>query len=183
MDEALAILLLPGPLEGLPFEAHARGLLEIPRVIALEPSRRRTPRFMRDGVAARQATRISLPGTLRVVVLYDPAQYPLARAFCAVHGEAELWYFAPLLELDAAGDREADEVREFDAAARARADTTIQVMNGAPVDDQSLRVRLRELDVISPRAFVPAAQFQRSFRRAKRRRGLSEGTPPSSRSR
>jgi hypothetical protein len=172
MDEALAILLLPALLEDVGFAAHARGLLEIPRVIALEPSRRRTPKFMRDGVAARQATRISLPGTLRVVVLYDPAQYPLARALCAVHGEAELWYFAPTLELDAAaGDREAEEVREFDTAARARADRTIEVMDGAPVEDQPLRVRLRELDVISSRAFIPAAQFQRSFRRAKRQRG------------
>jgi hypothetical protein len=165
MDEALAILLLPARLEDVAFAGHARGLLEIPRVIALEPSRRRTPNFMRDGVAARQATRIKLPGTLRVVVIYDPAQYPLARAFCAVHGDAELWYFAPAQQ---DGDTTAEEMREFDAAARARAATTVEVSGDAPIDDQPLRLRLRELDVISGRAFIPAARFQRSFRRAKR---------------
>ena len=51
-DDPLAVLLLPGRLEGLELEAHARDLLSIPRVVALEPSRVRPPRFLRAGFPA-----------------------------------------------------------------------------------------------------------------------------------
>ncbi len=95
MDEPLAALLLPARLESFELEAHARDLLAIPRVIALEPSRVRTPRFMREATTARQAARLRLPGRLRLLVLYHPAQYPLARALSSQHEDAELWYVAP----------------------------------------------------------------------------------------
>ena len=54
-DDSMAILLLPGPLEGFEREAHARGLLRIPRVVALEASKRRTPAFLRNALPMRQA--------------------------------------------------------------------------------------------------------------------------------
>lgn len=169
MDESLALLLLPGELEGLPFEAHARSLLSIPRVLALEPGRIRAPRFMRNAAALRQAARIWLPGTLRLVVLYHPAQYPLARALCGSE-DAELWYIPPdltQLELESGPD---PELLEFDEAARARSNHTLAVADDSEIDDALLRERLAELDVISPRAFVPEARFRHGPRR---RKGLS----------
>ena len=57
-EDSLAVLLLPSKLEGFELEAHARGLLSIPRVIALEPSRFRTPRLLRNAVGMRQARRL-----------------------------------------------------------------------------------------------------------------------------
>jgi hypothetical protein len=156
MADALAILLLPSPLEGFEHAAQARGLLSIPRVIALEPSRVRGPRFLRDGAAARQAARIRLPGELRAVVLYGPAQYPLARALCGRHQRAELWYVAP--DLDTVDDQ---ELLTFDHLARERAMGSLHSVGG--IDDEPLRLRLQELEVISGRAFVPSARFGRTF--------------------
>lgn len=154
MDESVALLLLPGPLEGLAFEAHARSLLAIPRVIALEPGRMQTPRLMRDGVAERQAQRIRLPGSLRAVILYQPAQYPLARALSAVHG-AELWYLRAGFESDD------PDLTTLDAAAQERAAGMYFAPESGEIDDAPLRERLRELGVISARAFVPTARFAR----------------------
>src|SRR5450756_2957141 len=94
-DDVLAVLLLPGRLEGLEREDHARGLLSIPRVVALEPSRMRPPGFLRDAICQRQARRLRFPGRLRLLVLYHPAQYPLARALRAHHQDVELWYLPP----------------------------------------------------------------------------------------
>lgn len=160
MAEHLAMLLLDGRLEGLALEDHARSLLSIPRVIALEPARVRTPRILRDSAVTRQAARIWIPGTLRVVVLYHPAQYPLARALNALHPESELWY---LSREDIHGDgRDDEELRSNDLAARERAIEVLTVTDGV-VDDASLRDRLRELDVISPHAFVPQARFRGSW--------------------
>jgi hypothetical protein len=160
VDESLALLLLPDRLEHLSFEAHARDLLTIPRVVALEPGRASAPRLMRDGIAGRQAARIRLPGTLRMVVLYHPAQYPLARALRATYDDAELWYFAPVLSDDADVD-----LAELDAAARERATTIIDAGSDGVLDGHGLRERLLELDVISSRAFVPSVRFGRSRRR------------------
>jgi hypothetical protein len=159
MDEPLAVLLLPSRLEGFALEAHARELLAIPRVIALEPSRVRTPRFMRPAAVIRQASRLHLPGTLRLLVLYHPAQYPLARALSAHHAEAELWYVAQDPVSLTGGGRDADELLSFHALARERAARTLDVIDG-DVEEQSLRLRLRELEVISARAFLPEARFR-----------------------
>jgi hypothetical protein len=158
MDEPLAVLLLPSQLEGFGLEAHARELLTIPRVIALEPSRVRTPRFMRTAAVVRQASRLRLPGALRLLVLYHPAQYPLARALSAHHLEAELWYVAQDPASLTGGGREADELLAFNALALERAAGTVDVIDGG-VEEQSLRLRLRELGVISARAFLPEARF------------------------
>jgi hypothetical protein len=153
-DDSLAVLLLPGSLEGFARERHARDLLAIPRVVALEASRWRTPGFLRDGVCQRQARRLRFPGRLRLLVLYQPAQYPLARALCARYEDLELWYLPPGRQVLKA----VDDVT-LDQLARERA---AQVLEGsaAGVDDGTLRARLRELGVISPRAFLPSAKSQ-----------------------
>jgi hypothetical protein len=139
--DSLAVLLLPGRLEGIALEAHARDLLSIPRVIALEPSRVRPPRFL---------------------LLYHPAQYPLARALCARYEDLELWYVSPPGRQDrpdpaTAGQPDPREAA-LDVLARERARQVLPVTEAGVVDDAPLRERLRELDVINPRAFLPGAR-------------------------
>jgi hypothetical protein len=162
MDDSLAVLLLPGKLEGLLLEGHARDLLSIPRVVALEPSRVRPPRFLRDATSQRQARRLRFPGRLRLLVLYHPAQYPLARALCACHEDLELWYFPPGREaLEAADEAHTRELLAIDQLARERARQVLTATEGGGVDDAPLRARLREVDVISPRAFIPGGRPRR----------------------
>lgn len=157
-DDVLAVLLLPARLEGFAREDHARGLLSIPRVIALEPSRVRPPGFLRDALCARQARRLRFPGRLRLLVLYHPAQYPLARALCAHYQDLELWYIPPEREtLEAADEVHTRELAALDEMARERA-TQVLVASEHYVNDESLRARLRELGVINPRAFLPGTR-------------------------
>jgi hypothetical protein len=161
-DEPMAILLLPGPLEEFDRQEHARSVLSIPRVVALEASLRRAPSWLRNAVPMRQARRLRLPGIVRLVVLYHPAQYPLARALCARHDGAELWYLPP--ERSALAGRNAEETQELlatDSLARDRCTRTLTETPPRDSYDDPLRVRLRELDVINPRAFIPEARFTR----------------------
>jgi len=152
-EDSLALLLLRGPLEGFELEEHARSLLSIPRVIALEATRARAPRILREGVAMRQARRLRFPGRPRLVVLYHPAQYFLARGLRDRH-DAELWYVAshPEDSWVRGGDR---ELSELDALARDRAAAILPRPTATTVEDEALRSRLQELEVISPYAFVP----------------------------
>ena len=159
-EEPLAVLLLPGRLEGLALEAHARDLLSIPRVVALEPSRIRPPRFLRDAVSLRQARRLRFPGRPRLLLLYHPAQYPLARALCAYHEGLELWYIPPgRTALETADQVHARELLGFDELARERA-RQVLTATGSGIDAAPLRARLRELDVINPRAFIPRTRLR-----------------------
>ncbi|MGI8713892.1 MAG: hypothetical protein ACR2NR_12100 [Solirubrobacteraceae bacterium] len=161
MHEPLAVLLLPGDLEGFELEAHARDLLTIPRVIALEPAHTPTPRFLRDAVSMRQARRLRLPGRLRVVVLYHSGQYPLARALCAHNEHAELWYVpSDGGALTVPDQAQTSDLLAFDELARVNACQTLPVSQDGQVDDVSLRSRLRELEVINSRAFVPGARMK-----------------------
>ncbi|MBV8431166.1 MAG: hypothetical protein JO244_08395 [Solirubrobacterales bacterium] len=155
--EPLGVLLLPGRLEELEFAPHARELLDIPRVIALEPGRVRTPRFLRDAAPARQARRLRLPGEPRVVVLYHPLQYPLARSLCARYERSELWY---LRCLDPAGDRDLTELDEL-AQARALEVRPITSPEERSAAEAALRQRLRELGIITHRPFFPDARIGR----------------------
>jgi hypothetical protein len=162
-EESLAIVLLPGPLEGFEREDHARSLLLIPRVVGLEASARRTPAWLRNAAALRQARRLRLPGRVRMVVLYHPAQYPLAVALRDRHDAAELWYLPPRRS-DLSG-RTAEETQELlvtDSLARDRSTRTLTETPGGDSYDDPLRLRLRELDVINARAFLPEARFSRS---------------------
>jgi len=164
-EDSLAVLLLPGKLEEFELQAHARDLLAIPRVIALEPSRVPTPRFMRNAASVRQARRLPFPGRPRMVVLYHPAQYPLARAMLAYDEELELWYVPP----DDASLLDSAELRDLDDLARAHATQIVLVRDGTEVSDADLRERMRELDVINARAFVPVARSRsRKARHEKR---------------
>ncbi len=157
-DDSLAVLLLPGRLEGLALEAHARDLLSIPRVVALEPSRMRPSRSLRDAVSVRQARRLRFPGRPRLLILYHPAQYPLARALCACHEDLEVWYIPPGRgALEAADQAHARELLVLDELARERAEQVLTATEGG-VEDAPLRARLRELDVINPYAFIPGAR-------------------------
>jgi hypothetical protein len=157
-DDPLAVLLLPGRLEGLALEAHARDLLSIPRVVALEPPRLRPLRSLRDAVSLRQTRRLRFPGQPRLLLLYHPAQYPLARALCACHENLELWYIPPDRGvLETADQAHARELLAFDELARERARQVLTATEGG-VDTAPLRARLRELGVINPRAFVPGAR-------------------------
>lgn len=155
--EPLAVLLLPRRLEDCELAGHAQDLLAIPRVVALEPPRRRGSQPAREMAAAMQARRLRLPGGPRVFVLYHPGQYPLARALLGVHEQAELWYARP--------DRAAfagDELRDLDYLARARAEhLLVATAGGDPgAENQPLRDRLAELGVISHQPFVPGARIR-----------------------
>jgi hypothetical protein len=159
--EPLAVLLLPCRLEEFERAGHARDLLAIPRVVALEPSRRRTPRFLRDAAPMRSAKRLRFPGEPRVIVLYHAEQYQLARALRGRYEGAELWYMRTVpavLRGDEGHSR--DELRELDELAFQRATETHLVAEDADarIVNEPLRVRLRELGIISTRPFVPGAR-------------------------
>ena len=153
--EPLAVLLLPRRLEDFDLAAHARDLLAIPRVVAIEPPRGHGPASLREAVSALQARRLRFPGQPRVFVLYRPRQYPLARALLGVHERAELWYVAP----DPAVFRTAAD-RSDDSLARTRASRVLStILDGDPrVENEPLRSRLTELGVISPHPFVPGVR-------------------------
>jgi hypothetical protein len=154
--EPLAVLLLPRRLEDFELAAHARDLLAIPRVVALEPPRSRGPGSLREAVSALQARRLRFPGEPRVLVLYRPRQYSLARALLGVHERAELWYVPP----DPAVFRTAAD-RSDDSLARSRATRVlIASPDGDPhVENEPLRSRLTELGVISQHPFVPGVRI------------------------
>jgi hypothetical protein len=161
--EPLAVLLLPTRLEEFELAAQARELLQIPRVIALEPPRVRTPRLLREAAPVRQAKRLRLPGEPRVLVLYHPAQYRLARALAGRYEAAELWYLRPgpeALQGGAAG-HEHDDLLDLDnlAVERATEQRVFALPAGAVAIDEPLRARLRQLGIISARPFVPGARL------------------------
>jgi hypothetical protein len=165
VDEPLAVLLLPCRLEDFELADHARDLLAIPRVVALEPPRRRLRGPLLDGLLMRQARRLRFPGAPRVLVLYGPTQYPLARALSSHYDRAELWYVH--IDMTACWQedgRRGAELDELDALAAARATRTVVASQGADprVQNESIRRRLVELEVISSRAFLPGARLQRN---------------------
>jgi hypothetical protein len=164
-DESLAVLLLPCRLEDFELAGHARDLLAIPRVLALEPSRHRTPRLLREAVSARQARKLRFPGQPRAFLLYHPRQYPLARALLAAYADTELWYVAPDPGVFRTGaEREDEELLGFDQLARAHAVQLLLASAGGDPETENgpLRARLRELDVINHRPFVPALRAARA---------------------
>jgi hypothetical protein len=114
-DRRLLVVLLPARLEASGVRERAEDLLGAPGAVAVEPAAigygatARLPELMRERIAAGQARRMSLPGHPRAIVVFDAAQYPLARALLAEHPEAELWY----------GGREATGDLHEAAAARA----------------------------------------------------------------
>jgi hypothetical protein len=154
--EPLGVLLLPRRLEDFDLAAHARDLLAIPRVVALEPPRGGRSGSLREAVSAMQARRLRFPGDPRVFVLYRPRQYPLARALLGVYEGAELWYVAPdPAVFRIAADRSDDEL----ARARAARVLIASADGDARAENEPLRARLTELGVISPHPFVPGVRI------------------------
>jgi hypothetical protein len=162
VGEPLAVLLLPTKLEHFHLAEHARDLLAIPRVIALEPGRLRTPRFLREAAPLRAAKRLRFPGEPRVLVLYHPRQYPLARALCARHEQAELWYVRPGRRGLAEQEERPGELIELDELACERATPARVLAQQSDPGElrERLRARLRELEIISPHPFVPGARIR-----------------------
>jgi hypothetical protein len=161
-EEQLGLLLLPQRLERFELEDHARGLLQIPRVLALEPGRARVPRFLRDAAPLRQAKRLKLPGRPRLVVLYHPIQYPLARALIGRYPEAELWYFRPRWEgLKEEPGYTRQELLELDELAAERSAQLLGTGHELSTSTDELRDRMLELEIISARPFVPGGRIGR----------------------
>jgi hypothetical protein len=162
VTEPLAVLLLPRRLEDFELSAHARALLAIPRVIAVEPRRPRKGWRVSDVAAIRQARRLRFPGEPRVIVLYHPSQYPLARGLCARYQQIELWYVRTL-EAASTPPAEDNELAELDQLAQQRAIEVRVICEPADLEaaEEALRLRMRELEIISHRPFVPGARVER----------------------
>jgi glycosyltransferase involved in cell wall biosynthesis len=101
--DPICVLLLPRELERFILREQAEDLLEGPGVVAVDPPRLpygafgRLPGLLGDALAARQARRLVRAlrrgaGEPRVVVIFHPLQYQLARAMLAAVPGAELWY-------------------------------------------------------------------------------------------
>jgi hypothetical protein len=99
----LALLLLPRKLEGFILRDQARDLLRAPGVVAADPPAvpygtvLRLPPAMAHVMAQRTAKRLlralSRHGRPRVVVIFHPVQWPLARAILDREEGTELWYW------------------------------------------------------------------------------------------
>src|SRR6202030_1066187 len=86
--------------------------------------------------------------------------YRLARALCARYQDLEMWYVPPGREAMEAGDAaHRRELAALDEMVRERATRVVEASEHH-VNDESLRVRLRELGVINPRAFLPGSRSQ-----------------------
>lgn len=107
----LCLLLLPRALDGFLLRDQAKDLLRAPGVVAIEPPRvpygalARLPGVVADLLAGGQARRLvrtlardarrdaARGGVPRVVVIFHPVQYILARAIIGLVGpDCELWY-------------------------------------------------------------------------------------------
>src|SRR3954447_7760218 len=132
---AIAVLLQPRELEQFILRDQAEDLLTAPGVVAVEPARiaygayLRMPASVTDGLAATQARRLRLPGIPRVIVIFHPLQYPLARGLIAQHPDAELWYWRwdrYEVAYDAS-PRQRARLEELHLAATLRASATVVV--------------------------------------------------------
>ena len=128
-DRPLCVLLLPAPLEAFSLRERAEDLLTAPGVAAVDPPRltyaaaARLGESFADGLTVVQARRMRLPGRPRALAVFDPLQYPLARALAGLHPDAELWY-GPVR--DPASDRE----RQLHALAADRAAMRFEAVGG-----------------------------------------------------
>jgi len=150
-DRPLCLLLLPAPLETFALRERAEDLLSAPGVAAVDPPRlsyggaARLGESFADGLTVVQARRMRLPGFPRALVVFDPLQYPLARALAGIHPDAELWY-GPTREPGSERERELDEL------ARGRATLRFEAAQG-PAYEANLPLweRLEALGIESGR--------------------------------
>jgi hypothetical protein len=150
-DRPLCVLLLSAPLETFELRERAEDLLTAPGVAAVDPPRlsyaaaARLGESFADGLAVVQARRLRLPGFPRALVVFDPLQYPLARALAGLYPDAELWY-GPAGQPSSARERTLDDL----AAERA----TLRVERGdGPAHTQNLPLweRMEALGIESGR--------------------------------
>lgn len=93
-----AVLLLPRTLDGFIQYDQAQDLLRSKSIVAIEPARvpygvfGRLSLGLAERLARTQAARLKLPGSPRVVMMFHPFQYPLARALVDRNQGSELWY-------------------------------------------------------------------------------------------
>jgi hypothetical protein len=174
-SQGLAVLLLPEVLERFSLRERAEDLLKAPGVVAVDPARvsyralARLPDPVVSGLAAGQARRMNLPGTPRVVLIFHPLQYPVARALIAQHPDARLWYGDPPVHLDAEPPpRLARRIAELDHMASLRAqyrfDTIGEPMDSAHDQNAVLWNRLEGLGVESGRLGSERADVIRAWR-------------------
>jgi hypothetical protein len=150
-DRPLCVLLLPAPLEAFELRERAEDLLTAPGVAAVDPPRlsytaaARLGESFADGLAVVQARRMRLPGHPRALVVFDPLQYPLARALVGLHPDAELWY-------GPAGAPSGDRERELHDRAAERATLRFD-RSGGPAHTQNLPLweRMEALGIESGR--------------------------------
>ena len=134
-DRPLCVLLLPVRLEEFELRERAEDLLTAPGVAAVDPPRltyaaaARLGESFADGLTVVQARRLRLPGFPRALVVFDPLQYPLARALGGLHPDAELWY-GPDEELATGRERALHELAAARAALRfERSDASVRAQN------------------------------------------------------
>jgi hypothetical protein len=150
-DKPLCVLLLPEPLETFTLRERAEDLLTAPGVVAVDPPRlsyasaARLGESFADGLAVVQARRLRLPGYPLAIVVFDPLQYPLARALTGASPDAELWYGAP-------SEPATERGRSLDELAAARATLRLEYSD-APVHTQNLPLweRMEALGIESGR--------------------------------
>jgi hypothetical protein len=150
-DRPLCLLLLPAPLEAFALRERAEDLLTAPGVAAVDPPRlsyrgaARLGESFADSLTVVQARRMRLPGYARALVVFDPLQYPLARALAGLNPDAELWY-GPTREPGSERDRELHEL------ARGRATLRFEATRG-PAHEANLPLweRMEELGIESGR--------------------------------
>src|SRR3954471_13571247 len=131
----ICVLLLPRDLESFILRDQAEDLLAAPGVVAVEPARvpygayLRLPASVADGVAATQARRLRLPGRPRVIVIFHPLQYPLARGLIAHHPDAELlyWGWARYDASHGTSRRRRERLEDLHLAAALRAEVNVVV--------------------------------------------------------
>jgi hypothetical protein len=146
-DRGLCVLLLPVRLEASPDRERVEDLMGAPGAVAVEPAAigygatSRLPGLLRERISAGQARRMALPGHPRAIVVFDAAQYPLARALLAEHPEAELWY---------GGHAGSDDLHEV-AGARAALRFGAEPEGSARERNRPLYERMEQLGVESGR--------------------------------
>jgi len=151
MPDPLAVLLLPTRLEEFALADQARDLLRAPRIVALEPPRvswarlARLPAPMAARTALRQAKRLKLPGSARVVIIYDPLQTMMGLGLLARHDEAELWYVHAGRERTVADPKLELRIGELDELARERAALEISLEELAPLPPERTWFEANEL--------------------------------------
>jgi hypothetical protein len=154
----LGVMLLPRRLEDFALESQAADLMRAPGIVAVEPARVSYEAYMRlptgvgDGIAAIQARRLPLPGAPRLVIIFGPLQYPLARALISLHPGCELWYVPVPAEPERSrGRRERVEELHLAADARAALNFDVDAMMAEPGFPASGWARVETLGIESGR--------------------------------